>query len=159
MPSSRAGDAPRVAGRGSKLLPYDRPARLLVRLVVLVLPQRAAGVATIAGDGDRVTPAVAIAAIRLATSHLNEFACPGARRQLRWIAAHEAQSTSFCGSSGRSDAFVMRLQLSLSWVVNRWMLATRQIPVAARTAGPPNEQNRPEAAVPRQALLSGRTHA
>src|SRR5688572_31402499 len=43
----------------------------------LILPPRAAGVATIVGDGHRVAPAVAIAALRLATGHLNEFGMPG----------------------------------------------------------------------------------
>src|SRR5688500_3129494 len=60
----------------ASLLPHDRPARLLVRLVVLVFPPRTACVAPVAGDVDGAAAAVAIAALDLAAGHLHEFGVP-----------------------------------------------------------------------------------
>jgi hypothetical protein len=59
-------------------------------------------------------------------------ACPGARRQLRWIAAHEAQSTG--SSRGGLDAFVMWLPFSRCWV-------GCQSVHASNVADPPDGQN------------------
>src|SRR3989344_2770009 len=90
------------------LSPHHRPACLLVALVVLILPRRAAAVAHIAGDGDGARLAVFLALAALQR--------PGALRQLRsmpWQGSHSAVVlSSFC----RARSLVMGCQPSWAGV-------------------------------------------
>ena len=98
---------PRWAGLGkasspANSAPDDRPARLLVVLVVFVFPRRAAAVAHVAGEGDGAARAVFLRLPRCTSS-----GWPGALRQLRWMPWQGSHSDMGWSSRWRARSLVI----------------------------------------------------